>query len=326
MDISDKIKNFLRDLRGTKLFELTFSYNEITYTTIFRATHSFIGEEEAIEVDNGCVNLSFGFTLNEKGKNVFYRDFVGGIQAEDGILGWIELDREKSCFYPKLTTDPRDKKGKRTTSGDVLQTLKTKLALSFPKKAPVRLIDGIRTESSNKNGSPTMTSPFHLVRGGNAHYERFGYHSTEINKLKKGIKKFKWEQCTPDIKKIIQDCTKKEYANNDLLTDIMLEISWEDEVSYNETHKSSLSSTVFREYALIKGIPMEQSHQWSFHNIWTFELDTASPEWKTYNSELIFTSFIPIASLDSKVKTQNAGTQRKSKRQKGKRGTRRKRD
>jgi hypothetical protein len=79
---------------------------------------------------------------------------------------------------------------------------------------------------------------------------------------------------------------------------IMKSISWEEEVAYNESHQPSLSSTVFREYALAQGISMKQSHQWSFHNIWTFELDTASPEWKTYNSELIFTSFIPIASFN----------------------------
>ena len=99
------------------------------------------------------------------------------------------------------------------------------------------------------------------------------------------------------MKEIILDYTKKtSYENDVLLTDIMKAISWEDEVAYNETHERSLSSTVFREYALFQGISMEQSHQWSFNNIWTFTLNPESEEWKKHDAALIFISFTPSAS------------------------------
>lgn len=290
--ISNQIHAFLKDLWGSQSFHLTFSYNGIDYRTVFHASHTFEEGQEVIEVDNGCVNMTFGFTLDLTEK-VFHRDFVGGIQAENGVLGWIDLEEKKACFQPKLTTDPRTKAGKRTTAGDVLQTLKTKLARAFPVDGtPVRLIDGIRKEPGSSSGSPTMISPFHLVRGGNAYYERFGYRSEQINRLKESI--VTWAECTQPMKDIIQDCTKKEYADTQLLTDIMNEISWEDEVAYNETHRPSLSSTVFREFALTKGISEEESSQWRFYNIWTFELDADSSDWKGYDADLVFTSFTPI--------------------------------
>jgi hypothetical protein len=291
--ISSQITKFLRDLSGSQSFELTFSYNEKEYTTVFRASHTITDGKEVIEVDNGCVNLTFGFMDGE----VFQRDFAGVIQGENGVLGRINVNGETSCFRPKLTSDPRTKEGPRITAGDVLQTLKTKLALSFPVDgAPVQLVDGIRKERTTETGSYTMTSPFHIVRGGDAYYERFGYRSADITRLKEGIRSLTWALCTEPMKDIIQDCTEKEYDGAQLLTEIMREISWEEEVAYNENHPKSLSSTVFREYALAQGISMKQSHQWSFNNIWTFVLDADSADWKRYDAALIFTLFAPTAS------------------------------
>lgn len=329
--ISNQIHDFLKDLRTppSQSFQLTFSYNGIDYRTVFHASHTFEEGQEVIEVDNGCVNVTFGFTLgpteDPPTEKVFHKNFVGGIQAENGVLGWIDLEGKKACFQPKLTTDPRTKAGKRTTAGDVLQTLKTKIARAFPVGgAPVRLIDGIRKESGSSSGSPTMTSPFHLVRGGNAYYERFGYRSEKINRLKESIRPVTWEECTQPMKDIIQDCTKKEYAVNQLLTDIMKDISWEDEVAYNETHRPSLSSTVFREFARTKGISKEESSQWMFYNIWTFELDADSSDWKGCDADLVFTSFTPISSgTVSGTVSGGAGGRRKTrKRMMKKRATR----
>ena len=293
--ISSKITTFLRDLSGSQPFELTFSYNEKEYKTVFHASHTIEDGEEVIEVDNGCVNLTFGFMDGE----VFQRDFAGVIQGENGVLGRINVNGKTSCFRPKLTSDPRTKEGPRITAGDVLQTLKTKLALAFPVDGvPIQLVDGIRSAPPPETGSYTMVSPFHIVRGGDAYYERFGYHSDDITRLKDLIREVTWALCTEPMKEIILDCTKKTgYEDDRLLIDIMKEISWEAEVAYNESHlELSLSSMVFRLYAKTQGTTMTQSHQWSFNNIWTFTLVPGSKEWKQYDAALTFTAFAPSAS------------------------------
>jgi hypothetical protein len=267
-----------------------------------------------IKVDNGCIKLIF------KSMN-----FIGSIQAENGVLGWINDNGEKSCFRPKLMSDPRTKEEPRITAGDVLQTLKTKLALAFPVDGvPIQLVDGIRSAPPPETGSYTMVSPFHIVRGGDAYYERFGYHSADITRLKDLIRKVTWANVhfTEPMKKIILDCTKKtSYDDDELLIDIMKEISWEEEVAYNESHQPSLSSTVFREYALTEGTTMDESHQWSFNNIWTFTLVPGSKDWRQYDAALTFTAFAPSASGGRRKYRKTRG--KTSGKRKSKRSTRR---
>ena len=203
--ISSQITKFLRDLSGSQPFELTFSYNEKEYKTVFHASHTIEDGKEVIKVDNGCITLIL--------QNM---NFIGGIKAENGDIGWIDVDGKKSCFLPKLMSDPRTKEEPRITAGDVLQTLKTKLALAFPVYGvPIQLVDGIRSAPPPETGSYTMVSPFHIVRGGDAYYERFGYHSEKITDLKEGIREVKWALCTEQMKKIILDFTKKTRYDDD---------------------------------------------------------------------------------------------------------------
>jgi len=309
--ISSQITTFLRDLSGSQTFELTFSYNEKEYKTVFLASHTITDGKEVIEVDNGCIKLIF--------KSM---KFMGSIQAENGVLGWIDVDGQTSCFRPKLISDPRRPEGSRITAGDVLQTLKTKLALAFPVDGvPIQLVDGIRSAPPSETGSYTMVSPFHIVRGGDAYYERFGYRSQKITDLKTGIRGLIWNDCTTPMKDIIQRYTKKEYPATELLINIMKEISWEEEVAYNESHQPSLSSTVFREYALTERTTMEQSHQWSFDNIWTFTLVPGSKDWRQYDAALTFTAFAPSASGGRRKYRKTRG--KTSGKRKSKRSTRR---
>jgi hypothetical protein len=312
--ISSQITTFLRDLSGSQPFELTFSYNEKEYKTVFHASHTIEDGKEVIKVDNGCIKLIF------KSMN-----FIGSIQAENGVLGWINDNGEKSCFRPKLMSDPRTKEEPRIIAGDVLQTLKTKLALAFPVDGvPIQLVDGIRSAPPPETGSYTMVSPFHIVRGGDAYYERFGYHSDDITRLKDLIRKVTWANVhfTEPMKKIILDCTKKtSYDDDELLIDIMKEISWEAEVAYNESHQPSLSSTVFRLYAETEGTTMDESHQWSFNNIWTFTLVPGSKDWRQYDAALTFTAFAPSASGGRRKYRKTRGKTRGKR--KSKRSTRR---
>jgi hypothetical protein len=237
------------------------------YTTTFKASH----DGGTITIDQGCVTM----TLEPAG-------FIGQIQANSP---------GKGCFAPTLVSDPREKVGKRTTSADVLQILKTKLGLAFPTEMEITIYDGARIVETSEDSSPTMISPFHLLRGGKAFYEKYGYSSPIINDLKEPLKTFPWSECTEDAKNVIQDCTSKTYAGEQLLMDIMKEISWDQEVAFNNGQERSLSYRVFRQFALKQGISLEDSNQFAPSPVWKFSLDKESPEWIQCDKDLQFTLF-----------------------------------
>ena len=262
-----QIRAFLTPEFSNKSFKLQFTYNGVMYTTSFKASH--VGD--TITIDQGCVTM----TLEPAG-------FIGQIQANSP---------GKGCFDPTLVSDPREKVGKRTTSANVLQILKTKLGLAFPTDTEITIYDGARIVEISEDGSPTMISPFHLLRGGLAFYEKYGYSSPIINDLKERLKTFPWSECTEDAKSVIRDCTSKTYSDGQLVTDIMKEISWEQEVAFNNRQTASLSYRVFRQFALKQGIPLENSTQFAQTPIWKFSLDKESPAWIQCDTDLQFTSF-----------------------------------
>lgn len=307
-NVAEQLRAFLRDLEGESSFDLTFSYNGTDYKTKFKALHKGAGtEREEIEVDNGCIGMKFGYTISppdKPEKQTFVNGFIGAIQAEDGKVGkLLGLDGKLACFNPVLATNGRNtvrKSGKRTKSGAVLQILNSKLGLAFPVKGvPIRLIDGAHNQPTDaETGSPTMISPFHIARGGKAYYEAYGYRSPKITELQTELGKATWADCTDSMKEVIRDCTKKDYAGGELLTTILtIDVPWEKERAYNEKNRPSLSSTVVRDFAFSKmGIPMAESHQWTvLKNIWTFELDTNSEDWKRCDAELVLTGFSAAA-------------------------------
>jgi len=331
-DVAEDLRAFLKELDGKSHFDLTFSYNGTDYETRFNASHTGAGtEREEIEVENGCINMTFGYSIgppDKPEKQTFVHGFIGAIQAEDGKVGTLP---GPACFNPVLATNGRNtvrKSGKRTKSGDVLQILKSKLGLAFPVEGvPIVLIDGARNEPSDaEKGSPTMISPFHIARGGKAYYEAYGYRSPKITELQTEIRKATWADCTDRMKEIIQDCTKKDYADGELLTTILTrDVPWETERAYNESHAPSLSSTVVRDFALSKmGIPMAESHQWTvLKNIWTFTLDTESEDWVRCDAELVLTGFSTAAAPANAKPVGGAGKGRSRRARKTRKGTRR---
>jgi hypothetical protein len=263
-----QIRAFLTPEFSNKSFTLRFTYNDVMYTTSFKASHA----GDTITIDQGCVTM----TLEPAG-------FVGQIQANS---------TEKGCFSPTLVSDPRTKVGKRTTSADVLQILKTKLGLAFPTDTEITIYDGARIVETLEDGSPTMISPFHLLRGGPAFYEKYGYSSPIINDLKVKLETFTWSECTEDAKSVILDCRPETHLDGELLTDIMKKISWEDEVAFNNRQERSLSYRVFRQFALKRGVPLEDSNQFAPSPVWKFSLDKESPKWIQCDKDLQYVSFM----------------------------------
>jgi len=285
-----QIREFLTPEFSNKSFTLQFTYNGETYTTSFTASH--VGD--TIAVEQTCVTM----TLEPSG-------FIGQIQANSP---------GKGCFSPTLVSDPRDKVGRRTTSADVLQILKTKLGLAFPTDTKITIYDGARIVETSEDGSPTMISPFHLLRGGLAFYEKYGYSSPIINYLKEQLKTFSWSECTEDAKTVIQACTSKTYSDGQLLTDIMKEISWEQEVAFNNRQTVSLSYRVFRQFALKRGISLEDSTQFAPSPVWKFSLNKESPEWIQCDKDLQYVSFIDTTNSSHSTRRRKKRARKASRR------------
>jgi hypothetical protein len=272
-EVCNKLRTFFIPRFLNKTFELDFTYNDKSYTTRFVASHT----DSELTVHNECVDMTFEYTVKGKPR----QKFIGKIESDS---------KERACFEPILLTNVRNKPGKRTTNANVLQILKTKLGLTFPTSVPITIFDGARNDM-------TMISPFYLLRGGDAFYEKFGYKSSVITELKSLLKDFLWKDCNEEQRSMISDYTGiKEYPSTDRLMDIMKTISWDHETTINIQKDRSLSYRVFRWFALLcKAYTFEQTNQFAIDSIWEFTLDVDDPRWKRSCADLVFTKFREIA-------------------------------
>jgi hypothetical protein len=290
-DITESLRDFLWDLEGESQVELTFSYNGTDYRTVFNVNNATVGEDmHVIEMENGCIEVSATYREDEEDMMTVH---TSKIHEEDrAALGLLMSNGKAACFDPVLTTNGRGTKrptGKRTTSGDVLQILKTKLLRAFPfmEDEPLTLLDAAK--------AVLFISPFQLVRGGDAYYEKHGYRSSAITKLKTVLQTFTWSDCTAPIKAMILDCSGKEdYPPGELLTTIMKEITWEAEVAC----KKPLSTAVFDGISRIV-FPAGFDR--------TFTLDPSSEDWKRCDKELVLTG-VSVAGMPATATAVNAAT------------------
>jgi len=261
-------------------FILTFVYNDITYKTKFSISNN---DNVTIISHNKCINI-----VLENGE----------------FRGFIEADSEMNqCFEPRLITNSRNKpREKRTTSGDVLQILKTKLALCFPTNIPITLFDDAKRKVETETDEPIYIyiSPFNILRGDDAYYEKFGYVSDTINIIKKDIQSFLWKDIVDEGISIMHHYTnwkngtegvETKYGDNIKLIDIMKGITWDDEVNFLKEWKVPLSREILRFYVWAKN---KDSNVLDNINIFTLNKD--DPRWKASEKKLVFKSFEPVLS------------------------------
>jgi hypothetical protein len=280
-----EIREFLKPLFPNQICNLDFIYNERMYKTKLTASHT----ADKIQLKNDCVNVSYDLARTE---------WKGGILADSP---------ERACFEPILTTNARNKPGKRTTSADVLQILKTKLCLACPIDTPLMLIDQANT--------PTMMiSPFHILRGGDAFYEKYGYYSERIAELKAILHTFTWSDCSPEMKTVIQEFTKERpFSPETRVIDIMKGVSWDEESDFSGKRGSCWSADLLELYAMkTKGYTKKQMDQFSEDTIWKYTLDQKDPRWIDANARMIFTNFKVIASGGKRRGTKRARRNRRT--------------
>ena len=270
-----QIRAFLTPVFEKQTCILKFTYNERLYVTKFAVTHT----AAKIQLANDCVNVSYDLDR---------REWKGGILADSP---------ERACFEPILTTNARTKVGKRTTSADVLQILKTKLCLACPVEDPVMIIDQANTPT-------TMISPFHLLRGGDAFYEKYGYHSAAIGELKDGLRTFTWSECSPEMIALIREYPGMgEFPPTTLLIDILKGVTWDQESDFNGIRGSAWSADLLELYAMkVKGYTSEQMNQFSPVTLWKYTLNQEDARWITANASMVFTDFTVVVSGGSRTR------------------------
>lgn len=268
-------------------FRLDFAYKGKPYTTILNVERT----GKRLAVKNDCIEV---ILLFDEGK----MDFSTEISANSVT---------KKCFDPVLESNARNKPEPRVTSADVLQILKTKINLAFGiNDTPLNILDVARKDLIS-------ISPFNVLRGGNAFYEKYGYESDLLTGLKEKLKTFKWSECNGEIRSVIEECTGKGDWPSDIpLIEIMKTITWGDEKKYNadKSHKS-LSRYVFEQFAKI--VSSERTATGYIRPIWRLELNRDSSAWRRCNSELLFTAFTPDAAGGGRGKSRRTSKSTKNK-------------
>ena len=271
--ICSQIRAFLTPKFAEKRFRLRFSYNGRDYTTQLLAKHN----ANEIQVSNMCLGAMFSYELNE---------FVGNIRADSPEL---------ACFDPILVSNARNNPGIRTTSTDVLSVLKTKLSLCFPVNSPVGLSDQAEKDTI------TLT-PFRILRGGDALYEKYGYRSANVDMIKDRIRRARWGDLGEEEQGLIQHMYTKsrraliaagvspEYTDNSLVVDILCPITYEIENKYNRKYLTGDPMGFSAELCMYFLLDMPEENR----DIVNFRLDVADPVWRTWSAALVFTGFEEI--------------------------------
>jgi hypothetical protein len=265
-DISSQIRAFLTPKFAEKRFRLQFSYNGRDYTTQLLARHN----ANEIQVSNMCLGAVYSYELNE---------FLGNIQADTPEL---------ACFDPMLVSNARNNPGIRTTTTDVLSVLKIKLLLCFPVDVPIGLSDQAEKDTV------TLT-PFRILRGGDALYEKYGYRSVNLDMIKDRIRRARWGDLGEGAQELIRHIYTKSRralvaADDTLLTDILRPITYEIENKYNRKYLNGDAMGFSAELCMYFLLEMPETNR----DITNFRLDVADPVWLSWSTRLVFTGFEEI--------------------------------
>jgi hypothetical protein len=272
-----EIREQLTELLKTEYYNidinLSFRYNTKQYSITFNSQ----SDDSLVNLINNCLHVGY------------YKE---GSKISSAIKA---NSPENKCFVPILLTNARNKPEPRTKNVDVLQVLKTKLALCLPNEdTPITLYDAARSDH-------VALSPFYILRGGDAIYEKYGYESEEVTQVKAFIAQSLWKDIagseadkqelkwngTPvwsGIPHSIQKFIETTYEEGSLgellpdmkLTEIMKKIPFETE----NTQSSGVSEKIFEFVLERMGIDIS--------NI-GYTLNPRSKAWKSWNQKLLFT-------------------------------------
>jgi len=146
-----------------KRIRLGFTMDGTSYTTEFDITSN----ETQLKVLNPCIKINYE-----------YGNPAAGLHPYESSL--LANSVEKGCFTPVLVQTEHHR------PLDVLQILKTKIALLFPMGGLICITDVARL-------GDVFLSSFKMVRGYDAVYEKYGYESPFLSEIKVIIREVRWD-------------------------------------------------------------------------------------------------------------------------------------
>lgn len=159
--VAEELRSLLAS-GSSKRIRLGFTMDGKPYTTEFDITSN----EAQLKVLNPCIKIAYEY--DSKGLH----PYTGSLLANSA---------EKGCFTPTLVRT--DEFGPL----DVLQILKTKIALLFPMGGQLCITDVARK-------GDVFLSSFKIVRGDDAVYEKYGYESPFLSEVKEIVRTAYWDQ------------------------------------------------------------------------------------------------------------------------------------
>jgi hypothetical protein len=283
---------------GTKRIKLSFRFKDHSFETVFRITHS----ETMYDCTNGCITI----TINR----------VYGTVTLDTSLS--KNDGVSACFTPRLVS------GGDIKTIDVLQVLKTRMALLFPNSAPLKLSDEMSLNiSTHREHGEIMVSLNRVLRGEDAYYERYGYRSEKLNPIKSWIRTLAWDEVGSEIQDVILSRLTTPVEKGAKFVEVMKRIPIQEDIDEEGLHLSyqvwgSLVPQGFEEYS------DEDVHSSLFpgnaKSIWMFTLDPESEAWKTWSKTVQFTDLVempdpgkpaPMKSRRRKMRRKGHSTRRR---------------
>ena len=235
-DIESRILDMMRQKRE---FKLKFTFKSQPYSIVFKAHNIFT-------LANPCVYVSFADSFNE------YKS-MSSLHANRGDI---------PCFEPRLTTIENP----RITSADVLQVLSTKLKILIRKNImgfhaiPMTISD---VAVINK----IQISPYRILRGQTALYEKYGYVNESLNLFRKKLPTLTWG----DVKHLLPHDIVEKY--NPELRDADLVFTLIKNIPDHEEAEHEISSKIVD----------------AFVENFYFTLDETSDAWKEWDAALQFT-------------------------------------
>jgi hypothetical protein len=174
---------------------------------------------------------------------------------------------------------------------DLLAVLMTKLCLCFPSTvvgdAPVAITDMAEKDGIN-------LSAFHLIRGGQAIYEKYGYVSPSVQALRQRISTMSWGGLIQSAKELILMVYKENgfravIRNDDMLINIVKPITFEIERDFNQRHMGDPASGGSDDLNFSEFMIIYLTKDMLYNN--EFVLNMGSSEWLDWSSRLILTDF-----------------------------------
>ena len=223
------------------------------------------------------------------------------IDATEGDTHISANSQEKACFDPVLYSDPT------ATMTDVLQVLKTRLALSVPGAPPMVSL----TDAAKKDD--VALTEFRLLRGGRPLYEKYGYYARTTDETIAAIAATTWgdikdkvlasnDDVTVTFADAYRDITGTIPTDSESIQTVMSRITLEQEGAYNRALIARIRPPHFTDIGLSFRMVATILHQRRVPHSVFYRLNPVAPEWTRWSDRIRITE----VALDAEP-TQTAG-------------------